>query len=39
MWSQIRPLTQEDRQLAYTSAQEAVNRAIGERPQRGVALC
>jgi hypothetical protein len=34
MWSQIRPLTQEEHQLAYTSAQEAVNRAIGERPQR-----
>ncbi len=34
MLSQIRPLTQEERQLAYAAAQEAVNRAVGERPQR-----
>jgi hypothetical protein len=27
-------LTQEERQLAYAAAQEAVNRAVGERPQR-----
>lgn len=30
----LRPLTQEERQNAYTAAQQAVARAIGERPQR-----
>jgi len=34
MLSNIRPLTQEERQIAYAAAQEAVNRAVGERPQR-----
>ncbi|MCL4248650.1 MAG: hypothetical protein KJ065_10950 [Anaerolineae bacterium] len=32
--SQIRLLTQEERQLAYAAAQETVNRAVGEHPQR-----
>jgi hypothetical protein len=31
---QIKPLTQEQRQKAYESAQQAVIRAIGEKPQR-----
>ena len=34
MLNQIRPLTQEERQLARAAAQEAVIRDIGERPQR-----
>jgi hypothetical protein len=34
MISQIRPLTQEERQLARAAAQVAVVRDIGERPQR-----
>jgi hypothetical protein len=33
-FSQIRPLTQEDRQLARAAAQDAVMRDVGERPQR-----
>jgi len=31
---QIKPLTQEERQLAHAAAEEAVMRDIGERPQR-----
>lgn len=31
---QLKPLTQEERQNAYTAAQQAVQRDIGERPQR-----
>jgi hypothetical protein len=34
MLSQIKPLTQEERQLAHAAAEEAVMRDIGERPQR-----
>jgi hypothetical protein len=34
MLSQIKPLTQEERQLAHAAAKEAVMRNIGERPQR-----
>lgn len=34
MLSQIRPLTQEERQNAHASAQHAVMRAVGERPLR-----
>ena len=34
MITQIRPLTQEERQLARSAAEEAVMRDIGERPQR-----
>jgi hypothetical protein len=34
MITQIRPLTQEERQLARSAAAEAVMRDIGERPQR-----
>ncbi len=34
MLSQIRPLIQEERQLAYAAAEEAVMRDVGERPQR-----
>jgi hypothetical protein len=34
MLNQIRPLTQEERQLARAAAQEAVVRDIGERPKR-----
>jgi hypothetical protein len=34
MLSQIKPLTQEERQLARSAAEEAVMRDIGERPQR-----
>jgi hypothetical protein len=34
MLSQIRPLTQEERQFARSAAQDAVIRDIGERPQR-----
>lgn len=34
MFSQLKPLTQEERQLARTAAGEAVIRDIGERPQR-----
>lgn len=34
MLAQIKPLTQEERQLAHAAAEEAVMRDIGERPQR-----
>lgn len=34
MLTQIKPLTQEERQLAHAAAEEAVMRDIGERPQR-----
>ena len=34
MLTQIKPLTQEERQLAHAAAKEAVMRNIGERPQR-----
>ena len=34
MFSQIKPLNQEERQNAHASAQQAVMRAIGERPLR-----
>jgi len=34
MLMQIKPLTQEERQLAHAAAEEAVMRDIGERPQR-----
>ena len=34
MLVQIKPLTQEERQLAHAAAEEAVMRDIGERPQR-----
>jgi hypothetical protein len=34
MLSQIKPLTQEQRQKAYESSQQAAIRAIGEKPQR-----
>ena len=34
MLNQVRPLTQEDRQLARAAAQDAVMRDVGERPQR-----
>ena len=34
MLSQIRPLIQEERQLAYAAAEEAVMRDVGEQPQR-----
>lgn len=34
MLTQIKPLTQEERQLARSAAEEAVMRDIGERPQR-----
>jgi hypothetical protein len=34
MLNQVRPLTQEDRQLARAAAQEAVMCDVGERPQR-----
>lgn len=32
MLAQIKPLTQEERQLARSAAQEAVHREIGDRP-------
>jgi len=35
MLAQIKPLTQEERQLARSAAQEAVQREIGDRPNRG----
>ncbi len=34
MLAQIKPLNQEERQLARSAAAEAVMRDIGERPQR-----
>ena len=34
MLSQIKPLTQEQRQSAYEAVQQAVMRSIGERPER-----
>jgi hypothetical protein len=34
MLTQLKPLTQEERQLAHATAEEAVMRDIGERPQR-----
>ncbi len=34
MLSHIRPLTQEERQMAHAAAQEAVMRDVGEHPQR-----
>jgi len=34
MLAQIKPLTQEERQIAHAAAEEAVMRDIGERPQR-----
>jgi hypothetical protein len=34
MFSQIKPLTQEERQMARSAAAEAVIRDIGEQPQR-----
>jgi hypothetical protein len=34
MLSQIKPLTQEQRQKAYESSQQAVAHAVGKQPQR-----